>query len=113
EGLAEARQLCAKAAPAGRVEPAPVAEHLADLLVLPRRELLEHVELVGDDPHAAERAAEHPRRFRDLAGLGEPRGLLDVARRELQPELRRLMDDLEEELVAVDSLVGRLLELEQ
>ena len=90
-----------------------MSEHLADLLVLPRGELLEHVELVGDEPHAAKRPAEHPRRFGDLALLGQPRRLLDVARRELQPQLRGLVDDLEEQLVAVDALVGRLLELEQ
>ena len=90
-----------------------MTEHLADLLVLPRRELLEHVELVGGEAQAAERPPELPRRLGDVACFGEPRGLLDVARRELQPELRRLMDDLEEELVAVHPLARALLEPEQ
>ena len=90
-----------------------MTEHLADLLVLPGRELLEHVELVDGEAEAAERATELARRLGDLTLLGQAGGLLDVARGELEPELGGLMDDLEEQLVAVHPLVGALLQREE
>jgi hypothetical protein len=40
----------------------------------------------------------------------QARRLLDLVPRELQPQLRRLVHGLEEELVAVDLLVRALLE---
>ena len=90
-----------------------MAEHLADLLVLPRRQLLEHVELVGREAQAAERRGAAGARAAHVAALDEPRRLVHVARRELQPQLRRLVHDLEQELVAVDPFVRALLEREQ
>src|SRR6185503_5166392 len=113
EGLPEPGERDTQRPPAGRVEPAAVTQHLADLLVLPGRQLLEHVELVRGVPQAAERPAELARGLLDVALLDEPRRLLDVARGELQPELRRLVDDLEEELVAVHPLVRPLLQCQQ
>src|SRR6476660_6160529 len=56
---------------------------------------------------------EQPQRAGDVARLDQPRRLLDLHPRVLEPELRRLMDGLEEELVAVHPLVRRLLEREQ
>ena len=46
ERLPEPRELVAERVPARRVEPGAVPEHLADLLVLPRRHVLEHVQLL-------------------------------------------------------------------
>src|SRR5262249_16545208 len=43
----------------------------------------------------------------------EPRRLLDLVPRQLQPDLRRLVDRLEQQLVAVHPLVGSLLERKQ
>ena len=57
------------------------------------------------------------RSSRSAAGTSPARQVpgrrLRVAPRELQPELRRLVDGLEEQLVAMDPLVGLLLEREQ
>src|SRR4029078_3913516 len=72
EGLPEPGASDAQRRPAGRVEPAAVTQHLADLLVLPGRQLLEHVELVGGVPKAAERAAELARCLLDVTLLDEP-----------------------------------------
>src|SRR3954452_22125730 len=74
EGLPERRGHPADLAEAGRVEAAPVSEHLADRLVLPGRERLQHLEMAD---HVVERehgAAQQP------LGAGEI-SLLDEARR--------------------------------
>jgi hypothetical protein len=113
ERLPERRHDAAHLPPAGRVEAAAVPEHLPDLLVLPRRHLLEHVELVGRVAEAQRRAPQQPERRGNLAVLQMARRGLDVVPRELQPELGRLVDGLEEELVAVHPLVRRLLQREQ
>src|ERR671923_112375 len=110
EGLAELRRDAADGTEAGRVEPASVPEHLADRLVFPRRHLLEHVELGGDELKAEARAAKQPQRGRDLLRPHVGRRRLDLGRRELQPQLGRLVHGLEEELVVVHLLLGRLLE---
>src|SRR5581483_6608095 len=104
----------AEPVPAGRVEPAPVAEHRPHLgRVLPRRHQLEHVERVRDQPEAEHRAAEQAERRSELTVLDVGRRDLDLLGRELQPELGRLVRDLEEELVVVGPLVGSLLERDQ
>ena len=66
-----------------RVEAAAVAEHLADLLVLPRRHMLEHVQLLGGVAKAeASPAAARPQRRRDRRVLQvRGRGLGVVSRR--------------------------------
>src|SRR5437763_3907080 len=61
------RTAASKASPSGgvtphlaesrRVETAPVAEHAADCLILPRRHLLEHVELTRDELETKRRSA--------------------------------------------------------
>ena len=113
EGLAELRHRRPQLLDAGRVEPRPVAEDLADLLVLPRRHLLEHVELGGDEAQAHGRAAQQAERCRDVA-LAHERGRGGgVVPGELEPELGRLVHDLEQQLVAMDPLVGGLLKREQ
>ena len=57
------------------------------------------------------------RSSRSAAGISPaaevPGRRLRVAPSELQPQLRRLVDGLEEQLVAMDPLVGLLLEREQ
>ena len=58
EGLAEPREDPAELRPAGRVEAGAVSEHLADLLVLPRRHVLEHLELRDEEADAQDRAAQ-------------------------------------------------------
>ena len=113
EGLAEPGQLRPERAPPGGVEPAPVPEHLPDLLVLPGRELLEHVELIDPEAKAAQRTPQLACRLGELAGLGQPGCLLDVARSELEPELGGLVDDLEEELVPVHPLLWALLKRQE
>ena len=72
ERLAERGRDAADLAPAGRVEAAAVAEHLADLLVLPRRHLLEHVELRRRVLQAQGAAAQQSQRRRDLPPLQVP-----------------------------------------
>src|SRR5262249_39561006 len=53
ECLTERRDSPAELVPARRVEAAAMAEHRPDLGgVLPRRKLLQHVELLGDEPQA-------------------------------------------------------------
>ena len=86
---------------------------LADRLVLPRRELLEHVELGGDELEAQVGAAQQAGRSPEVAAPDEPRRLLDLVPGELEPELRGLVHGLEQKLVAVHPLVGGLLEREQ
>ena len=113
ERRAEPRKRDAQRPPAWRVEPAAVTEHLADLLVLPGRELLEHVELVDGEADAAKRATQLARSLGDVSLLGQASGLVDVARGQLEPELGGLMDDLEEQLVAVHPFAGTLLQREQ
>src|SRR5262249_46358994 len=58
ERLAERRSDAADLPEAGRVEPAAVPEHAPNRLVLPRRHLLEHVQLPRDELQAERRAAE-------------------------------------------------------
>src|SRR5205814_1495093 len=52
ERAAEQRSHTPDLAETRGVEAAPVSEHAANLLVLPRRHLLEHVELAGDELQA-------------------------------------------------------------
>ena len=111
--LPELRRDPANLAEARGVEPAAVAEHLADRLVLPRRHLLEHVEL-GDHVLEREHAApQEPLGRGQIASLDERRRLFGFRPGELQPELRSLMDGLEEQLVPVRLLLGPLLQREQ
>ena len=113
ELLAERRRPPAQLAAAGRVEARAVTEDAADLLVLPRRHPLEHVELRGHIPQAEVRPAEQPQRRSELAALELPRGELRLLRGELQPQLRGLVDGLEQELVVVRPLLRPLLQPEQ
>jgi hypothetical protein len=114
EGLAELGGRVANPVPAGRVEPAAVAEHGTDVGgVLPRRHQLEHVERLGDDPKAEDAATEEAERRHDDAAPQVLGRELDLLGGELQPELGRLVDGLEEELVVVRPLFRCLLEREQ
>ena len=96
-----------------RVEAGAVPEHAADLLVLPRRHQLEVLEEADDVPDACVRAPQQPLRGGEVARLDQPRRLLHLRPRVLEPQLRRLVHGLEEELVTVDPFVGRLLQREQ
>jgi hypothetical protein len=109
----EAGRDVADAAEPGRVEARPVTEHAAHLLVLPRRHQLEVLEERDDVTHGAVRTPEQPQRAGEVARLDQPRRLLHLHPRVLEPQLRRLVDGLEEELVAVHPLVGPLLEGEE
>ena len=90
-----------------------MAEHLANLLVLPRRHLLEHVELPGDEAHAHARPPQQAQRAAEIVLVDERRCRRGVAAGELEPELGGLVHDLEQQLVAVDPLVRALLEGQQ
>src|SRR5262249_60025892 len=94
-------------------EAAAVSEHLANGRVLPRGPLLEHVELARDELQAERAPTEKTERGRDVAVAHVVGCTLDLRRRELQPELRRLVHGLEEELVGMRALLGRLLQGEQ
>ena len=65
---------------ARRVEAAAVAEHPPDLLVLPGRHLLEHVDLLGDEHDAAHGSSQQASRCRELARTQEAHGLLELER---------------------------------
>ena len=114
EGLSELRRDAADVPETGRVEAAAVAEDGTDVArVLPRRHLLEHVQERVDDPHALDGAAEQADGRIRLPLLQQPRRLLHLRPAELQPQLRGLVDGLEEQLVAVRPLLRRLLQREQ
>src|SRR5205823_13885891 len=113
ERLPELRRDAPHLAEARRVEAGAVPQHLADLVVLPRRHLLEVVEERRDVLHAVVRASEQPDRGVEVARLNQASRLLDLEARELEPELRRLVHGEEEELVAVHHLLGPLMEAEQ
>jgi hypothetical protein len=113
EGRAEGRRHAADLTEARRVEPAAVPEHLPHLGVLPWRHVLEHVERLRDDLQAVVGTAEQADRCRKVVGDDEAGRLLDLVPGQLQPDLRGLVHRLEEQLVAVDPLVGRFLEREE
>jgi hypothetical protein len=113
ESLAQRRRDATDLAESRRVEAAPMAQHPPDGLVLPRRHLLEHVELRGDELQAKRRTAQQPQRGGVFAGLQVDGRAGNLGRPELEPELRGLVDGLEEELVRMCSLIGRLLQREQ
>src|SRR5205085_8120616 len=113
ERLAERRRDTAHLAEPRRVEAAAVPEHPSYRLVLPRGHLLEHVELARDELQAEGRTAQQTQRGRYLPVAHVTRRALDLRRRELQPELRRLVHRLEEQLVRMGLLVRRLLQREQ
>ena len=110
EGLAEPREDPAQLGPPRRVEAGAVPEHLPDLLVLPGRHVLEHLELRDQEANAEDRAPEKTKGAPQVALLDQPDRLVGVVPRELQPQLGRLVRHLEEQLVAVDPLLGGLLE---
>ncbi len=111
--LAKAREHAPQLVPAGGVEARAVPQHLADLLVLPGRHVLEHLELRDEEAHAERRPLQQAQRTAEFALLDQPHGLVGVVPAELQPELRALMRHLEEELVAMDPVVRALLEREE
>src|SRR5438874_5579707 len=113
EGLAERRRDASHLAEARGVEAAAVAEHAPDRLVLPRGHLLEHVELPGDELQAERCAAQQTQRRPELARTHVRGRACDLRRAELQPQLGGLVHRLEEELVGMRPLLGRLLQREQ
>src|SRR5262245_57702128 len=113
ERLPEPREDPPQLVPAGRVEPGPVAEHLADLLVLPGRHVLEHLELRDEKADAEGRAPQQPQGAAQVVVLDQLDRRLGVVPGELQPELGALVRHLEEQLVAVDPVVGPFLKGEQ
>ena len=113
EGLAESREDPAQLGPPRRVEAGAVPEHLPDLLVLPGRHVLEHLELRDQEANAEDRAPEKTKGAPQVALLDQADRLVGVVPRELQPQLGRLVRHLEEQLVAVDPLLGGLLESEE
>jgi hypothetical protein len=66
-----------------------------------------------DVVQARVRAAQEPVRGGEVACVDQARRFLGLDPRMLQPELRRLVDGLEEELVTVRPLVRPLLERKQ
>ena len=107
ERVVERRRDAADLAEAGRVEARAVTEHAAHLLVLPRRHQLEVLEEPLDVLQREAGAAQQPVRGGEVARLDEPRRLLRLDPGVLEPELRRLVHRLEEQLVAVHPLVRR------
>ena len=65
------------------------------------------------DLQTVARATEQPQRRGDLVSVQMLRRRLDLEAAELEPELRRLVHGLEEQLVGMGLLLGRLLEREQ
>ena len=113
ERLEQGRRDAADLAEPRRVEAGAVPEHAPHLLVLPRRHLLEVLEEPLDVRDRETRPPQQPVRRREVARANEPRRLLDLVPRVLQPELGRLVDHLEEQLVTVHPFVRLLLEREQ
>ncbi len=100
-------------AKAGRVETAPVAERRPDGVVVPGRQVLEH-QRVG--VHEIERIGRAPEQSHGRPGLipiEPPDCRVHLEARELQPQLGRLMDRLEQQLVPVADLARIFLESEQ
>ena len=113
ERLPERRRDAAHLAHAGRVEARAVPQHAANRLVLPRRHLLEHLEVIVDVAGGELSAAEQPL-GRVVARLAhELRRARDLGAGVLEPQLRRLVHGLEEQLVPVHPFLGRLLEREE
>ena len=69
-------------------------------------ELADDLERVHGAPHQPDRAD-------DVVFADARRGRRDLFARQFEPELRRLMDGLEEQLVAMAPLRGRLLQGEE
>src|SRR5206468_9691303 len=69
----------------------------SDLLVLPRRLALEHVELVDHVLQGLDRAAQQPLGGGQVAGLEEPGRLLGLVPGQLEPQLGGLVHGLEED----------------
>jgi hypothetical protein len=114
EGLAEVGRHLADAPEPGRVEAAAVPEHRSDpARVLPGGHLLEHVHQRDHGLQAVVRAPEQPERAGEVAGPDQLGRLSGLRPGELQPQLGRLVDSLEEQLVPVRRFLGRLLELQQ
>ena len=113
ERLAQKREDASQLREPRRIESRAVPEHLADLLVLPRGHVLEHVELGGDELEAKSRAPQKPDRGGEVTVAHDCGRSLGVVPAELEPELRRLVRHLEEQLVAVHPFGGAFLEREQ
>jgi putative ATPase len=75
--------------------------------------VLEHLELRREEADAESRPLEETKGAPQVALLDQPDRLLCIVPGELEPELGRLVRHLEEELVAMNPLVGRLLEREE
>src|SRR5262249_20564250 len=91
ERLTQERQDPAQLCEPGRVEAGAVTQHLADLLVLPRRHVLEHVELGGDELKAEHRSPQESDRSGEVTVADGGRRCLRIVPAELEPELRRLV----------------------
>ena len=72
--------------------------------------MLQHAELIGEEEHRVARAPQQSRRGRGLVAIDQRRSRLNLEARQLQPNLRRSMNRLEEVLVAMDDFRGRLLQ---
>ena len=93
----------------GGVEARAVAERGADDGVVARRHVLQHPELVREEQHRVAGAPHQARRARRLVRVDEAGCGLDLEAGQFQPQLRRLMDGLEQMLVAVHHLGGSFL----
>ena len=113
ERVPEHRSRSAQAIPARRVETRAVAEGAPDLVVVPGREPFEHVQRLGGQRDRVIGAAEHADRRHGVVVADALDRRLRLEDRELQPELGRLVHGLEQQLVAVHHLGGRLLQREQ
>ena len=101
EGLPERRRDTTNLSEPRRVEPAAVPEDPPDRLVFPRRHLLEHVQLAGDELQAKRRTSQQAQCGPDLAGADVRGRPCDFRCAEFEPQLRRLVHGLEEQLVGM------------
>ncbi|MEA2500002.1 MAG: hypothetical protein QOD01_113 [Actinomycetota bacterium] len=113
ERLPELRAHRLDAAPPGGLEPRPVPQHRADRLEVPRGEVPEHLKLAGHQLDAEGGPRQQPNRGLQVTGGHLPRRLLHLEAGVLQPQLCRLVDGLEHELVPVCHLLRHPLQGEQ
>ncbi len=101
------------AAKSRRVEAGAVAERRAHDGVVARRHVLQHAQLIRDVEHRIAGAPDEARRRGGLVLVDESGGRVELHARQLEPELGRLMDRLEQVLVAMHHFRRRLLQRQE
>jgi hypothetical protein len=90
-----------------------MSERHAHDRIIAGRHVLEHVELAGDERQRIVRPAEEPDRGPDGITVQQTRRIFHLCAGELQPQLGGLMDGLKQVLVAVNDVLGTLLQPQQ